>query len=324
MTNIPATTATAAEKLERVLILGDISQLSTEERVSYYNRVCESVGLNPLTRPFEYMRLQGKEVLYAKRDATDQLRKVHSVSVTISGREKLGDIYVVTARASLPSGRVDESTGAVSIGRLSGDALANAYMKAETKAKRRVTLSICGLGLLDETEVETISQAKPALAAKSPAEKSENSAGNERPVASSQPPKTPAEAFTGARPVASATPEADAILGAESPRPKLNPGAKPIPEEIEAVDVQGYDTLKQAKAMRKAAYATAVEHGWSDERMRLWLAEEFQGRASLKLITKDELEKAWERFRHSPPPVGARKPSGPEFSHQNGGVPEGS
>ena len=28
-------------------------------------------------------------------------------------------------------------------------------MKCETKAKRRVTLSICGLGMLDETEVET-------------------------------------------------------------------------------------------------------------------------------------------------------------------------
>ena len=28
-------------------------------------------------------------------------------------------------------------------------------MKAETKAKRRVALSICGLGMLDETEVDT-------------------------------------------------------------------------------------------------------------------------------------------------------------------------
>ena len=36
------------------------------------------------------------------------------------------------------------------------NALANAIMKAETKAKRRVTLSICGLGMLDETELETI------------------------------------------------------------------------------------------------------------------------------------------------------------------------
>jgi hypothetical protein len=29
-------------------------------------------------------------------------------------------------------------------------------MKAETKAKRRVTLSICGLGMLDESEVESL------------------------------------------------------------------------------------------------------------------------------------------------------------------------
>ena len=43
---------------------------------------------------------------------------------------------------------------------MNGEALANAYMKAETKAKRRVTLSICGLGMLDETEVETIPDAK--------------------------------------------------------------------------------------------------------------------------------------------------------------------
>ena len=33
-------------------------------------------------------------------------------------------------------------------------------MKAETKAKRRATLSIVGLGLLDETETETIPGAK--------------------------------------------------------------------------------------------------------------------------------------------------------------------
>jgi hypothetical protein len=39
---------------------------------------------------------------------------------------------------------------------LKGDALANALMKAETKAKRRVTLSLAGLGWLDETEIASI------------------------------------------------------------------------------------------------------------------------------------------------------------------------
>ena len=33
-------------------------------------------------------------------------------------------------------------------------------MKAETKSKRRVTLRLCGLGMLDESEVETIPNAQ--------------------------------------------------------------------------------------------------------------------------------------------------------------------
>jgi len=76
--------------------------------------------------------------------------------IYITNRERLGDIYIVTARAKDRTGREDESTGAVPLGNLKGDALCNALMKGETKAKRRVTLSIAGLGWLDETELETI------------------------------------------------------------------------------------------------------------------------------------------------------------------------
>lgn len=149
----------AATALEQVLIQGDLSKLSSEQRVQYYNAVCESLGLNPLTRPFEYMSFQGKLILYAKRDCTEQLRKLQKVSLRIVSREKIGDVYVVTAQAKTPDGREDESTGAVALGKLSGDALANLYMKAETKAKRRVTLSICGLGLPDESELDPSAKA---------------------------------------------------------------------------------------------------------------------------------------------------------------------
>ena len=141
--------------IERVLIQGDLSSLKSEERVFYYKKVCESVGLNPLTKPFEYITLNGKLVLYALRAATDQIRSVKGVSLQITSRELIGEVYTVTARAKMGD-REDESTGAVHVSHLKGESLANAYMKAETKAKRRVTLSICGLGMLDETEVETI------------------------------------------------------------------------------------------------------------------------------------------------------------------------
>jgi hypothetical protein len=151
-----------AEKLERALIGGDLAQLSAQEKIQYYNSVCQSLGLNPLTKPFAYLKLNGKEVLYALKDCTEQLRNIHAISLTIPARELMDDVYVVTARASRPDGRVDESTGAVTVGGIKGEAKANAMMKAETKAKRRVTLSICGLGMLDETEVETIPTAQPA------------------------------------------------------------------------------------------------------------------------------------------------------------------
>ena len=158
------TTTTPGQIIEAVIAKGDLGKLSPEERTRYYGEVCRSVGLNPLTKPFEYITLNGKLTLYARKDATDQLRSLRGVSVTIVSREQVGDVYVVTARATTPDGRTDESIGAVAISSLKGGALANALMKSETKAKRRVTLSICGLGMLDETEMETIPGAVATIA----------------------------------------------------------------------------------------------------------------------------------------------------------------
>jgi len=151
-----------ATTIEQVLIGGDLAKLAPAQRVSYYRAVCESIGLNPLTKPFEYITLHEKLTLYAKRDCTDQLRQKHNISIEIVDRNQVGDVYCVRARATTPSGRTDESLGAVPTVGLKGDALANALMKAETKSKRRVTLSICGLGMLDETEIETIPTARVA------------------------------------------------------------------------------------------------------------------------------------------------------------------
>jgi hypothetical protein len=148
--------AISPEIIEKVVVGGDLKALTTPERVSYYKAVCDSCGLNPLTQPFGYLSLNGKMVLYALKSCTDQLRRVNHVSVSSIDAKHVGDLYIVTCQVRDESGRTDASTGAVHIGGLKGDALANAIMKAETKAKRRATLSLCGLSILDETEVETI------------------------------------------------------------------------------------------------------------------------------------------------------------------------
>jgi len=154
----------AAIKTDAVLIQGDLSTLSEDQRSSYYLRVCESLGLNPHTQPFEFIPLGGKLKLYATRACSDQLRKLHGVSIQILSRELVEDIYTVTARAEDMTGRTDESCGVVSLKGLMGEARSNKLMCAETKAKRRVTLSICGLGWLDETEVEPQLQLQTRIA----------------------------------------------------------------------------------------------------------------------------------------------------------------
>jgi len=157
-----------AEIIERVLLRGDLRQLTPTQKVSYYRAVCESVGLNPLTQPFEYLVLNGQEKLYARREASEQLRRIHHVSIKIASRELVGEIYIVSALATMPDGRTDESIGGRSLDGLKGNDRANAMMTAETKAKRRVTLSICGLGMLDETEVADIPPAARGVISNTP------------------------------------------------------------------------------------------------------------------------------------------------------------
>src|SRR5436309_25465 len=77
----------------KLVLQGDLKGLTPEERCQYYARVCESVGLNPLTRPFEYITLNGKLTLYARKDATDQLRNLNGVSIYKLEREQIGDLY---------------------------------------------------------------------------------------------------------------------------------------------------------------------------------------------------------------------------------------
>lgn len=168
--------------MERVIITGNLAALTPAERVSYYGQVCRSLKINPLTRPFDYIELDGKLTLYACRGATDQLRRINRISISVLSRQDLGDILVVLAQATDPQGRKDEAEGVVSLvkergdwktneksgkryfqgtgqwEKLRGEDLARARMRAETKAKRRVTLSICGLGWMDESERDTLSK----------------------------------------------------------------------------------------------------------------------------------------------------------------------
>ena len=145
-----------ARLIESVVVKGDISALSPAELTAYYARMCQSLGLTAATQPFALLKLNGKLVMYPTRGATDQLAAIHKLTREIIDGPKVIDlagtkmIYAV-CRATHPNGRFETAVATVPL----NDPL-NGLMKAETKAKRRATLSILGLGMLDESELDTI------------------------------------------------------------------------------------------------------------------------------------------------------------------------
>lgn len=178
MSTLPATRddlpQLSSETLARLVLHGDMSRLTDKQKAEYYISRCEALGLNPASKPFEYLKLRGrrdepdKEILYATKACTDQLSGLFKLKVEIIGREMDRDLGIFTAQArvTFPDGRTVEDIGSVGIlsfkgdNILTGDFLANALMKAVTKAKRRTILSALGLGMLDETEIETIPNAE--------------------------------------------------------------------------------------------------------------------------------------------------------------------
>lgn len=149
--------AVSSEAVEQAMMIGDLEKMKPEVRIAYYLAACKSAGLNPLTRPFTALKNQdGKYFLYANKDCAEQLRQIHKVSLSILSRERLDDLYIVTVRGWTADGRQDEAQGIVEIpDKARGHALANLLMRAETKAKRRVTFSLCGLGFPQMDEAPT-------------------------------------------------------------------------------------------------------------------------------------------------------------------------
>lgn len=150
-------------------LAGDLKQLPVSERLKFYGIVCKSTGLNPVTKPFDWIEFKGKLTLYANKGCAEQLRAIHRISLEIVERRHVGLVFVVTVKATNSQGRCDEAIGVEPLGtNPNGEAMAFAMMKAETKAKRRATLSICGLGLLDLSDTEgvtaTVEQESPAQA----------------------------------------------------------------------------------------------------------------------------------------------------------------
>lgn len=154
-----------AAAIQLAVVNGDLGSLNPEQRVEYYKQVCDSLQLNYLTHPLDFYTGENNRVyLEINKEGAAQLRKIHSISIIGLTRDIVEGICVFTATGSIGNnGRVDSATGAVALQSLPADQKANAIMAAETKAKRRLTVSLAGSGLLGSDERETIPGALPGV-----------------------------------------------------------------------------------------------------------------------------------------------------------------
>ena len=153
MANDRALTAAVVASL---VLNGDISGLNPVQKAVYYVERCRQLGLDPRSKPFQVLKLNGKEILYADKGAADQLAKIHNVNRRITDGPKvikLGgrDVVFCQCEASLPNGRCE-----MDVATLPASDFDNVLMKVTTKVKRRATLALLGLGMLDESELSTI------------------------------------------------------------------------------------------------------------------------------------------------------------------------
>lgn len=235
-------TTISPDIVSSLILQGDISQLNQTQRVEYITKLCDRVGVDPLTQPFKILKLQGKEVIYADKGCAQQLCKVYQISTEITRKEKIDDIYIVTTRAKMPDGRYTDEDGAVSVLNLKGDNLANALMKANTKSKRRAVLALCGLGIIDESEIETI---KGAEKVEEPTIKPPKIAV-EAPKKAEEPKKAQVVAEAEIVPPKANTPQETAIIKPVKEAPKKK---KSVAERLAMAKKQLGETLFEACLM---------------------------------------------------------------------------
>lgn len=131
---------------EQLITSGNLQGLNAEQRIAYYKYVCDRSGLDYTAQPFEYIIFNKRVVLYAKKGCAEQLRRKHGISVIDTRVEQMNGMFVCTCTVQNDTGRTETDVGAV----LVSSAPDIDIMKAVTKAKRRATLGICGLGSIEE------------------------------------------------------------------------------------------------------------------------------------------------------------------------------
>lgn len=149
-----------SESMRAYLRTGDLSTLPEAEQDRVLVKMCAHYGLDPILRPFCIIPAQGKKIWYPTKAATDMVASRDALTRKFKERRIDKELMICEIIMEITDGkRIEEGTAVVSLGEfvrdpksgqiteqmMRGEAVANAIMRCETKAKRRATLAWFGM-----------------------------------------------------------------------------------------------------------------------------------------------------------------------------------
>lgn len=189
---------------------GNVAQLDTMGKDFVLQKLCQRYDLDPILRPFELISFQGQSKFYLTASATNQLAAQKDLTREVLSLEidTERNIAKCVVKVSAPSGRVETGSAYISLERFeqdknapggikkvtaSGETLANALAKLETKAKRRVTMAFFGVPENSVEDESTMPESPRATVIESA-----NTAANLAATSSPKLPEVPKESATPA------------------------------------------------------------------------------------------------------------------------------
>ena len=136
------------------LMRHDLRGLTKEEIAELVTDMAIRMGVDPSLAPIDIIPTrEGKLVPYVNARGAAELRKRHGISVTDLETKKDGpDVVVLIAHVRDLDGKTETGVGACEYDSARPATIARAWMVAETRAKRRATMSAVGIFLEAESD----------------------------------------------------------------------------------------------------------------------------------------------------------------------------
>lgn len=160
-----------ASVLNKFLQTGDVISFTDEQKLLIMQMLCEKYGLDPVTRPLDLIKMPqsnntpAREIVYLTANGCELIAAKWKMSFKIKekGIDKDAGVAYFVLEGRIPeTDRSDESTAYVQCVRKNiknepeyffGTDMANALMKCETKARRRLIKRLTGLDYIDEDDI---------------------------------------------------------------------------------------------------------------------------------------------------------------------------